>query len=214
MNTKESIRQSYSQVAQAYAGAFWNELERKLFDRILLNWFATQIPAGESVLEIGCGPGEVAGFLTRAGVKCIATDHSAAMLENGRKYFPNVRFEVQDFFHLTYENDTFGGAVGFYAIVNLVLDEIKEVLAEVKRVLKNGGIFVFSFHIFEGEESKEVIDFLDKKIDPLAFYFFKVDDIKSLVEKVGYEILDILIRYPYKDVEYPSKRAYFVIKKP
>lgn len=214
MNTKESIRQSYSQVAQAYAEAYWNELERKSFDRILLNWFAAQIPAGETVLEIGCGPGEVAGFLTHGGVKCIATDLSAAMLENGKKYFPDVRFEVQDFFRLTYEDNSFSGAVGFYAIVNLTVEEVKAVLAEVKRVLRSGGIFLFSFHVFDGEEEIAVNEFLDKEIDALAFYFFKVEDIKELVENAGYEVLDILIRYPYKDVEYPSKRAYFVVKKP
>jgi len=30
---------------------------------------------------------------------------------------------------------------------------------------------------------------------------------------VGYQVVDILIRYPYTDVEYPSKRAYFVVRK-
>jgi ubiquinone/menaquinone biosynthesis C-methylase UbiE len=136
------------------------------------------------------------------------------MLENGRAYFPQVRFEVQDFFQFSYQDDSFCGVVGFYAIVNLESDEIKALLAEVKRVLKPGGLFLFSFHLFEGEDKIEVDEFLDQKIDNLTFYFFKADDVKALVEETGFQVLDILIRYPYEDVEYPSKRAYFVVKKP
>ena len=214
MNTKESITDAYNRVAKGYTETFWNELDRKPFDRMILSWFATQIPAGETILEIGCGPGEVSGFLTRAGVKCIATDLSEEMIENGKKVFPQVQFDVQDFFHLTYVEESFFGVAGFYATVNLVLDEIEMVLAEVKRVLKHGGLFLFSFHIFEGEEKIEVNEFLDQDIHTLTFYFFKVDDVITLLESAGYQICDILIRYPYQDVEYQSKRAYFVVKKP
>jgi len=42
---------------------------------------------------------------------------------------------------------------------------------------------------------------------------FKVDDVRALVERTGFKVVDILIRYPYKDVEYQSKRAYFVVRK-
>ena len=40
------------------------------------------------------------------------------------------------------------------------------------------------------------------------------DEIKALAESLGYRVVDILIRYPYVDVEYPSKRAYFVVRNP
>lgn len=214
MNTKASIRQAYDEVAKEYTTSYWNELDRKPFDRMILDWFAAQIPSGERVLEIGCGPGEVAGYLARAGVDCLATDLSPQMIAHGKEVFPKVQFEVQDFFNLTYKNDSFVSAVGFYAIVNLVLNEVRAVIKEIKRVLKPGGIFLFSFHIFEGEEKLEVGEFMEHKIDPLAFYFFKADDVKALAENAGFEVADILIRYPYPNAEYPSKRAYFVVKKP
>jgi ubiquinone/menaquinone biosynthesis C-methylase UbiE len=214
MNTKESITQAYNRAADEYASAFWNELEKKSFDRIILGWFAAQISAGESVLEIGAGPGEISGYLTNLSVKCLGTDRSERMIENARKYFPQVEFEVQDFFHLKYADQSFYGAVGFYAIVNLLPEEIKAALLEVKRVLKDDGLFLFSFHIFEGEEKTDVESFFNQEANALTFYYFKVDDVKEWVESAGYQVVDILIRYPYKDVEYQSKRAYFVVRKP
>lgn len=213
MNTKESITKACDRAAKDYAAALWNELEGKPFDQIILRWFATQIPPDETVLEIGCGPGEVSGFLQRQGAKCLGTDISTQMIETARAYFPEVRFEVQDFFQLGYDDDTFCGVVGFYAIVNLVLEEVQAVLAEVKRVLKREGFFLFSFHIDEGEEKAEVENFFNQEGNALTFYYFKVDDVRALVERVGFEVVDILIRYPYKDVEYQSKRAYFVVRK-
>lgn len=214
MNTKESIAKAYDRAAMDYAAIMWNEFERKHFDQIILRWFATQIPPDETVLEIGCGPGEVSGYLQRFGVKCLGTDISEQMVANARKYFPQVCFEVQDFFRLGYGDGSFCGVVGFYAIVNLASEEVKAVLVEVKRVLKRDGLFLFSFHIDEGEEKVEVENFFNHEGTALTFYYFNVDDVKAWVESLGFEVIDILIRYPYKSVEYQSKRAYFVVRKP
>ncbi len=212
MNTKQSITQAYDRAADEYAAAMWNELDKKPLDQILLNWFATQIPHGETVLEIGSGPGEVSGFLSRCGVNCLGTDLSEKMIANARRYFPQVQFEVQDFFNLSYKDKSFYGVVGFYTIVNLTLNEIGLLLAEVKRVLKDGGIFLFTFHIYEGEEKTDVRDFFNQQGNELTFYYFKVDQIKELVERADFQMVDILVRYPYKDVEYQSKRAYIVVR--
>ncbi len=213
MNTRKSIAEAYDRAADAYAAALWNELEGKPFDRILLNWFETQIPEGETILEIGCGPGEVSGYLCALGAKCLGTDLSERMIENAKRLFPGVQFELQDFFSLSYPDSSFWGVVAFYAIVNLTLPEIELVLGEIRRVLKDDGILLFSFHIFDGEEQSEVANFFDQEGNRLTFYYFRVDEIKALVERAGYRIVDILIRYPYKDAEYQSKRAYFVARR-
>ena len=213
MNTKEGITKAYDLVADEYAAKWWNEFEKKHFDQVILRWFASQIPKNEVVLEIGSGPGEVSGFLNNLGVKCIGTDISTKMIESAKKYFPCIQFEVQDFLDLTYENNSFFSVIAYYAIVNLTIEQIKSAFQEVRRVLKNNGLLLFTFHVFENEEQTDVKDFFGKKDNELTFYYFKVDEIKSLVEDLGFEIIDILMRYPYKNAEYQSKRAYFILRK-
>ncbi len=219
MNTKDSIRKAYDLCADDYAGAFWNEFDKKHFDRcIMLPWFAGQFGPDDRVLEIGAGPGEVSAFLSQRGVQCTATDLSPQMIENAKKYFsggdfPNIRFEVQDFTRLTYPDESFAGVIGYYAIVNLTMDEIQTALAEVKRVLKPGGLLLFTFHIFEGNEKDDVANFFNKEGGTLTFYYHKVDEMKALVETLGYQVIDILVRRPYPGAEFQSQRAYFLVRK-
>ncbi len=172
------------------------------------------LPAGETVLEIGSGPGEISAFLSRLGVNCLGTDLSPQMIEQARQYFPHIQFEVQDFFKLTYDAGSFAAVVGFYALVNITPEEVGRVFQEVWRVLKPGGLFMFSFHIFEGQDSAREDDFFDQPGNPLTFYFFKVDDIKQAVEAVGFQTQEVIIRHPYPQGEHPSKRAYLLVNKP
>jgi cyclopropane fatty-acyl-phospholipid synthase-like methyltransferase len=90
-------------------------------------------------------------------------------------------------------------------------EELKLAFREIKRVLKEGGQFLFSFHI--GTEIKHVANFLDKDVS-LDFYFFETEKIIKLLEETGFTIVDSIERFPYKNAEYPSKRAYIWVKKP
>jgi ubiquinone/menaquinone biosynthesis C-methylase UbiE len=208
-----SIREAYDRAAADYAAAMWDEIDKKHFDRVILGWLASQVPPGETVLELGCGPGEVSGYLSRLGVRCLATDLSSQMVAQGKRLFPPVQFEVQDFFHLRYADASFPAVVAFYAIVNLTLDEVRAMLAEAQRVLNPGGVLLFTFHVFEKDERTDVEHFFNPQGGPLTFYYFKVEEIKALVEDLGFQVVDILTRYPYKDVEYQSKRAYVIVRK-
>jgi ubiquinone/menaquinone biosynthesis C-methylase UbiE len=213
MNTREGIRKAYDRAADAYAEEYWDELDRKPFDRMVLERFAAAIPPGGTILEIGSGPGEVSGYLGRLGAACIGTDASARMIENAKARFPGIRFEVRDFFELGYPDASFDGVVGFYAIVNLALDEVGQALAEARRVLGDGGLLLFSFHIREGEAEREVASFFNQEGNALTFHYFDVEEMRRLALGRGFGIEDIMIRYPYPDVEYPSKRAYFLARK-
>jgi ubiquinone/menaquinone biosynthesis C-methylase UbiE len=213
MNTKKSIKKAYDDAADDYAAKFWNELENKNLDRILLRWLADQVPSSEKVLEIGSGPGEVSGYLSRFHDGCIGTDLSEQMIRNAKEYFPKVKFEVQDFFNLRYADDSFAAVVAFYAIVNLTKEEIGKVLVETKRVLKPNGIFLFTFHVRKTKSTLTIERFFAKD-NQLSFYLYTIEEIRKLIKSVGFETIDTITRHPYKEVEYPTTRAYFVVRKP
>jgi ubiquinone/menaquinone biosynthesis C-methylase UbiE len=213
MNTKKSINKAYDDAADDYAAKFWNEIEHKNLDCILLKWLADQIPPSEEILEIGSGPGEVSAYLSRFHGGCIGTDFSEQMIRNAKEYFPKLRFEVQDFFNLSYADSSFAAVVAFYAIVNLTKEEIRKVLAETKRVLKPNGILLITFHVRKTKSTLKIKRFFAKD-NQLSFYLYTVDEIRRLTKSLEFEPIDIIARYPYKEVEYPTTRAYFILRKP
>lgn len=214
MNTVDSIRRAYDHAAQRYAADLWHELDGKPFDRQMLRWFAERVPTGETILEVGAGPGEVSAFLTTLGATCRVTDLSPEMVETGKRCCPALDFEVQDFFNLTYADASYAAVLAFYAIVNLRLEEVPDMLAECFRVLKPDGLLFLSFHVKEAEALVHVENFFSDEENPLTFYYFTVEEIRQRLVDTGFALSEVLTRYPYEGAEYPSKRAYLFAVKP
>ncbi len=210
MPTQQSILSAYYATAENYAKEFMDELSHKHLDRILLRQFAEENEGGNCI-DFGCGPGQTTKFLCDCGMKdIVGTDLSPAMIAKAKELNPQINFEVADMLNLQYADKSFSSAIAFYAIVHFTTEELKHAFQEIKRVLKQDGQFLFSFHI--GNEIKHIDNFLDKNV-ALDFYFFETEKITALLEEVGFTMVDIIERFPYKDMEYPSKRAYIWMKK-
>ncbi len=210
MTAHQNITSAYNTTAENYAKEFMDELQHKHLDRILLKQFAEENKSGNCI-DFGCGPGQTTKFLFDCGMlNIVGTDISPGMIAKAKELNPHINFEVADMLNLKYKDGSFSSAIAFYAIVHFSMDELKRAFQEIKRVLKNDGQFLFSFHI--GTEIKHVDNFLDKNV-ALDFYFFETDKILSLLEELGFTLIDAVERFPYKDVEYPSKRAYIWVHK-
>ncbi|HZA37564.1 MAG TPA: class I SAM-dependent methyltransferase [Candidatus Baltobacteraceae bacterium] len=96
-----------------------------------------------TVLELGCGTGYFTRELARSGADIVAIDVSPELLEIARTNCsaPNVRFEIQNAYALTYSNATFDSVVGSSVLHHL---EIEEAVREIYRVLKPGGTIHFT----------------------------------------------------------------------
>ncbi len=211
MQTQQNIIKAYNETATEYAAKFINELSKKHLDRILLKQFAEENKSKGGMIDLGCGPGQTTKFLFGCGVKNITgTDISPGMVAKAQQLNPQIKFEVTDMLQLQYRDKTFASAVAFYAIVHFNYEQVKIALKEISRVLIDKGQFLFSFHI--GEEVVHVDNFLGKNVT-LDFHFFKTEKILELLHECGFTIIDVIERQPYKDVEYPSKRAYIWVEK-
>lgn len=111
---------------------------------------------------------------------------------------------------LKYEDNSFGSAIAFYSIVHFDYEQIRNALKEIQRVLVENGELLFTFHI--GNNIVNVDNFLDCEV-AIDFYFFEVAKIKSILTEIGFEIVDIITRQPYRTVEHQSERAYIWVKR-
>lgn len=206
----QAIRTSYDRVADVYAETIFHELDKKPFDREILTRFAASAGRGP-VIEIGCGPGQVARFLHELGVDVSGVDLSPAMVEQARLLNPGVRFRVGDMTALEPEDGSVAAIAAFYAIVNLPGDLRREAFREMARVLAPGGLLLLSFHV--GGEVLEERKFLGRPIE-MNFYLLDPGMIRAELETAGFAVEELILRGPYApEVEYQSRRAYLWVRK-
>lgn len=210
MQEQKDIIDCYDKTAENYADKFIDELSHKHLDRILLNSFASENRDNGKLIDLGCGPGQTTKYLSDCGLKNIlGIDISSKMVTVAKRINPSLNFETADILSLKYSDRVFGSAIAFYSIVHFDYLQVKTAFKEIKRVLTDNGQFLFSFHI--GDNVVHLDDFLGHQVN-IDFNYFETNKIIDLLTEIGFEIIDIIEREPYKDAEYPSKRAYIWTK--
>jgi SAM-dependent methyltransferase len=101
-------------------------------------WIYDNVRAGSSVLDLGCGAGMLA-LLKRKGVKLAGVDVSAECSLAARRN--GYDFTVAGgLLHLPFADQTFDYVVSLDVIGHIGFEEKDAVLAEIRRVLRTGGV--------------------------------------------------------------------------
>ena len=206
------LQRSYDLVAEAYAREFRGELERKPFDRKMLDWLAEKTGGRGPVCDMGCGPGQVAGYLGGRGVEVCGVDLSAEMVRQARLLNPGVPFSQGDMLDLAgVADDSYGGVAAFYSIIHVPRESAVRALGELRRVLRTGGTLLLAFHL--GSETIHRDEWLGEAVS-VDFHFFEREEMKGYLAAAGFALEEVIERDPYPGVEYPSRRAYVFARKP
>lgn len=206
------ILRSYDLVAEDYAEHFHDELEKKPFDRRMLDWLVEKVGGLGAICDMGCGPGQVARYLHERGARACGVDFSTAMVAQARKLHPpEITFSVGDMLALTdVADETYGGVAAFYSVVNIPPSSLARALRELHRVLRVGGVLLLAFHV--GEEVKHLDEWWGKEVS-VDFYFYRTGDVKQRLLEAGFELEEVIEREPYPEVEYQSRRAYIFARR-
>ena len=96
-----------------------------------------------TVLELGCGTGYFTRELARSGAEIIAIDVSPELLNLARSNCsaPNVRYEIQNAYDLSYNDSVFDSVIGSSVLHHL---EIEDAVREIYRVLRSNGTIFFT----------------------------------------------------------------------
>jgi SAM-dependent methyltransferase len=199
----DEVRSSYDMVAEPYAKKFFDELSRKPFDRRLLDEFAAALPA-RGVLDVGCGPGHVAGYLSERGLDATGVDLSPAMVEIARRLNPEIPFHVADMRQLPAADSSVGGIAAFYSVIHIPRKVVPAVLLEFRRVLILSGGLLVAVHGGSGTITTQ--DFMGKQV-PFEATLFEKDELVDLITSAGFEVTTATIRAPY-DFESQTPRLY------
>lgn len=155
---------------------FWKKFPRTFFDKF------AKLAKGK-VLSIGSGPGRDGIILKEAGIDVTCLDASKAMVKLSEE--KGLRSVLGDFNALPFDNNSFEGIWAYTSLLHVPKSEIWKALAEIKRVLKNDGVFGLGLIEGQTEEYKEssVINM------PRWFSFYNKKEIDELLRKHGFKIV-------------------------
>jgi ArsR family transcriptional regulator len=125
----------------------WERLKREIIGNIDLNGLILKsIPASDTIVDLGCGTGDLLPFLEEKSRCVIGVEKSPRMLEAARRRFAGQEETFQlRIGELEYLPLREGEAD--LAVVNMVLHHLPEpikALLEVNRVLKKGNLFIIA----------------------------------------------------------------------
>lgn len=210
-NKTNPLQASYDRLAEKYAEIYFHELEHKPLDRELLNRLIHLVDGLGPICDLGCGPGQIARYLSDGGVDALGVDLSGGMIKVAQRLSPHIEFKQGNMLSLDFDDNSLGGIAAFYSIIHIPHEAISDALLEMKRVLKLGGIVLISFHI--GEEIMHLDELWGEQVD-MDFIYFPVEEIESYIKAAAFEHLETVVREPYPDVEYQSRRGYIFARKP
>lgn len=100
------------------------------------------LPHGARVLDIACGEGDLAKFVSERGCKVWGADLSITDIRNGfpRNCGPNVAYVAADAGRMPFADETFDCLLSFGTLE--VIPDDQTALSEFARVLKRGGVLL------------------------------------------------------------------------
>ncbi|MEV1068311.1 methyltransferase domain-containing protein [Streptomyces sp. NPDC050263] len=135
-------------MADDYADLFRDEAAGQPLERAVMRAYSELVGAGGRVIDLGCGPGRVTGYLAALGLSVSGLDLSKSMLAIARRENPGIRFEQGSMLKLDGHADgSLDGVVCWYSSIHTPVGELPGLFAEFLRVLAPGGHLLMGFQV-------------------------------------------------------------------
>lgn len=147
---------------------------------------------GESILDLGCGTGDIAKQLNDLGANVKGIDSSDNMIHQARDKYPDIEFSVEDATALNYQNQF--DAVYSNATLHCVKPPI-DALCCIYNSLKKQGRFVAEFggkgnvQLITNEIKKQAYKLgLPYREERFPWFFPSIGEYTTLMEKAGFKV--------------------------
>jgi ubiquinone/menaquinone biosynthesis C-methylase UbiE len=206
----QQTKKSYNKAAQKYYDLFYNELDKKPYDKEFIDTYLGYFNIDPVICDMGCGPcGHIADYVFQKGIDIIGIDISEKCIEIAKKRLPDIQFELGDFSRLKCSNDFYDGLISYYSIIDTPKIFINIILKEFNRILKKNGLLLLAVKEGSGEGYQNELLGIKTKI---YFSLFTEEEIKIFLEDNGFEIIKMQKRNPYED-EIKINRIFSISRK-
>lgn len=194
-------RRFWDKFANIY-DSFINVIFSTTYKSILDN-LDSDLNATHNVLDIGTGTGIIPFSICLKVSSVIATDISPEMIRNANKKqkklnIQNIDFQVQDSYNITFPDKTFDIVIASNLLH--ILYEPDKPINEVKRVMKDNGIFIApTLCVGENTKSRIIAGIAGTLSGFRVVNKWSINEFKTMLTKNGFSIKKIVIadgRFP------------------
>lgn len=144
------MRAVYDTVADLYADYFRSTEPEQALDLAMISHFATLLGPGATVLDAGCGAGRMLPVLAALGCAVEGVDLSPEMVRRARADHGEFRTQVASLTALPAPDGAFDGVFAWYSTIHSPDEDLPRILAEARRVLRDGGLLLTAFQTGAG----------------------------------------------------------------
>lgn len=199
----ELLKQGYDSVAREYLRDYKDDLANKPLEQQMLQRLAKSVGAMGPICDLGCGPGQAAAYLHKLGARTFGIDISPAMAECAARLHPDVEFRVGNMYKLEIEDASLGGVVMLYSLSHAPRQDVVRVLREIGRVVAEQGQLMIAVH--KGDAVYHRTEWYNKPVC-IDWTFFTRDEMRVYLGVAGFEVVELVERKPYPDVEHQCPR--------
>ncbi len=170
-----------------------------------LDGFIKLLPKKAKILDVGCGTGHIADYLSKKGFYVTGVDLSKTMLGIARKRAKKAKFRSMDIRKLKFRNRSFDAIISSFSLIHLNSKECSRALLSFSRILKKDGLLFLG--LIEGKGSEFIQEPLDRS-RMMYFNYYSKNFIKRELAKNSFEIVQVRDRH-FKD-EYWQHNEFFI----
>jgi SAM-dependent methyltransferase len=177
MTEEDVTTEAYDASARAFADRWYDVVLERALDA-----FGALLPAGESVLDAGCGPARDADLFRRRGFRAFGIDRSRGMLLEARRR-NDVPTAQADLRRLPFPDGAFAGLWLCASLLHVPREEAPAVLAEGRRVLGGGVAFV---SVKEGDGERWIERLEGRRL----FVEYRMPELEWLLDGAGFCLVE------------------------
>ncbi len=181
-NKFDNTQKLYNQYAKQFADKLDQLPETQQLDE-----FLSMVAKGCSVLDLGCGSGRDAEYLSKNGLVVSGIDLSEGLISEAKTRRPNIDFRAMDIADLQFPDSHFDGVWSKLTILHVDRKDLLIVLQGCLRVLKTGCPLMIETKAGSGE-ALETISFSEN--DSRLFVYYELTELKDLLTKAGFVGVD------------------------
>ena len=187
---KEKIISTYNSIAENYDKNYSAPSDR-------INDLLNYISKDSVILDLGCGAGNNAVYLSKLGFNVTGIDLSDSMLAIAKNKKSNAKFIQGDVCRLNFKNNSCNSIISSYIFCHLSRQDVEKCLARIHDILTQGGILFIE--LFTGNIGEITIPEPMNNALTMDFNIIPKNDIETLLTKNKFKIIKF---YAHDDTEF------------